>query len=82
MCLVVTIHVHHKKYLNHVNYSTCHPKHHEANGPHALLVNTPCSYLHSFCVSGVNSGLATNHGGVWESLLHEVEPTFDFIFVV
>jgi hypothetical protein len=26
---------------------------------HVLLVNTPCSQLHSFCKSGVSSGLAT-----------------------
>jgi hypothetical protein len=26
---------------------------------HVLLVNTPCSHLHSFCTTGVSSGLAT-----------------------
>jgi hypothetical protein len=26
---------------------------------HVLLVNTPCLYLHSFCATGVSSGLAT-----------------------
>jgi hypothetical protein len=27
---------------------------------HVLLVNTPCSQLHSFCATGVHSSLATN----------------------
>jgi hypothetical protein len=26
---------------------------------HVLLVNSPCSHLHSFCATGVSSGLAT-----------------------
>jgi hypothetical protein len=25
---------------------------------HVILVNTPCSYLHSFCITGESSGLA------------------------
>jgi hypothetical protein len=27
--------------------------------PHVLIVNIPCSLLHSFCASGMSSGLAT-----------------------
>jgi hypothetical protein len=26
---------------------------------HVLLISTPCSHLHSFCATGVSSGLAT-----------------------
>jgi hypothetical protein len=41
---------------------------------HALLVNTPCSHLHSFCATVVSSSLATRvtltrvSRGCWESL--------------
>jgi hypothetical protein len=54
---------------------------------HVLLVNKPCSHLHSFCATGVSSGLATRwpwlecHGGGWESLLHGGGPASDIIFV-
>jgi hypothetical protein len=43
---------------------------------HFLLVNTPCSHLHSLCATGVSSGLATMVTltrmplRVWESQLH------------
>jgi hypothetical protein len=54
---------------------------------YVLLVNTPCSHLHSFCATGVSSGLATRVTltrllrGSWESLLHGDGPASDFIFV-
>jgi hypothetical protein len=46
---------------------------------HVLLVNTPCSHLHSFCATGVSSGLVTRVTLIWVSrvglgsLLHRME---------
>jgi hypothetical protein len=34
---------------------------------HVMLVNTPCSYLHSFCALGMSSGLASKVTLSWVS---------------
>jgi hypothetical protein len=51
-----------------------------------LLVNAPCSHLHSFCANGVGSGLPTRVTLTWVSregarLFQRDGPATDFIFV-
>jgi hypothetical protein len=49
------------------------------------FVNTPCSYLHSFCATGVSSGIARRvtltkgHGGCWESVTRRWTCSFRFV---
>jgi hypothetical protein len=53
---------------------------------HFLLVNTPCSHLHSFYATGVSSGLAgdldSDVTGGWESPLYRGGSASDFIFFI
>jgi hypothetical protein len=52
-----------------------------------LLVNTPCSHLHSFCTTGLSSGLATRVTFTqvsWERLEQSIiqsGPASDFVFI-